>query len=246
MSFGPSRPKTMSFLMLADSMVRAVRFAATLNALREVVDASRVPEEEGGLLRHGRRHMAMPIRCKASPRVTRSCISILAQCRRCLQCQSAAAEGAGEVGARSLCLRPRDLSALRLEATLRESPIAGQTMVTATVGGKLIYHSAPFEADTEVSGHLKCTAWIAIDQRDTDFIVNIYDIAPDGSCWLMTEHQQRALSRRAAGRETDRDDQAAALRFRSLLLRLAHDPERASVAAGDRPQPQSQMAEELQ
>jgi putative CocE/NonD family hydrolase len=90
---------------------------------------------------------------------------------------------------------PRDLSALRLETTLSQSHLTDQTMVLAKVGPKLIYHSEPFEADTEVSGFFKFSASIGIDQPDTDFIVSIYDIAPDGSSMFLTEQQMRARYR---------------------------------------------------
>lgn len=90
---------------------------------------------------------------------------------------------------------PRDLSALMLESKLTQSHLTDQTLVLAQAGGKLIYHSDPFEADTEVSGFFKFAAWIAIDQPDTDFLVSIYDIAPDGSSMFLTEQQMRARYR---------------------------------------------------
>jgi putative CocE/NonD family hydrolase len=91
---------------------------------------------------------------------------------------------------------PRDLSSLELEATLgEESPVTSQTLLLADVGSKLVYHSEPFAADTEVSGFFKFSAWIAIDTPDTDFMVTIYEIAPDGSSLFLTEQQQRARYR---------------------------------------------------
>ncbi|NIJ35702.1 hypothetical protein FHR22_000351 [Sphingopyxis panaciterrae] len=90
---------------------------------------------------------------------------------------------------------PRDLSVPKLEATLTQSHLLDQTMVLARAGGKLIYHSDPFEQDTEVSGFFKFAAWIAIDQPDTDFLVQIYDIGPDGSSMFLTEQHMRARYR---------------------------------------------------
>jgi putative CocE/NonD family hydrolase len=90
---------------------------------------------------------------------------------------------------------PRDLSEPKLEATLTEWHTTGQTMVTANPGGKLIYHSDLFDADTEVSGFFKFNAWIGIDTPDTDFYVAIYEIAPDGSSLFLTEQQMRARHR---------------------------------------------------
>ncbi|HKS54572.1 MAG TPA: CocE/NonD family hydrolase [Steroidobacteraceae bacterium] len=90
---------------------------------------------------------------------------------------------------------PRDLGVARLETTLTQSHLLDQTMVLAKVGGKLVYHTEPFESDTEVSGFFKFTAWIAIDQPDTDFLVSIYDIGADGSSMFLTEQHMRARYR---------------------------------------------------
>src|SRR5262249_24936079 len=90
---------------------------------------------------------------------------------------------------------PRDLSVPKLQTTLTQSHLLDQTMVLSDVGGKLIYHSEPFDKDTEVSGFFKFAAWMAIDTPDTDFIVSIYDIGPDGSSMFLTEQHQRARYR---------------------------------------------------
>jgi hypothetical protein len=90
---------------------------------------------------------------------------------------------------------PRDLSVLKLEATLTQSHLTDQTMIIAAEGGKLVYHSEPFGEDIEVSGFFQFVAWIAIDQPDTDFMVSIYDIGTDGSSMFLTEQQQRARYR---------------------------------------------------
>lgn len=92
---------------------------------------------------------------------------------------------------------PRDLSVpkLELEPRTAQSHLLDQTMVLSDVGGKLVYHSAPFEKDTEVSGFFKFNAWIAIDTPDTDFKVEIYDMGPDGSSMFLTEQHFRARYR---------------------------------------------------
>lgn len=68
-------------------------------------------------------------------------------------------------------------------------------------GNGVIYHSAPFTEDTEVSGLLKFTAWMAIDVPDTDFQVFVYDILPDGSSILLTSDQMRARYRESLTEE---------------------------------------------
>ena len=62
-----------------------------------------------------------------------------------------------------------------------EKRLVEQRLVNARRGQQFVYHSAPFERDTEISGIFKLSAWIAIDQPDTDFSVSVYEIAPDGS-----------------------------------------------------------------
>jgi putative CocE/NonD family hydrolase len=90
---------------------------------------------------------------------------------------------------------PRDLSVPRLEIQATQSHLTDQTMIVSDVGEKLIYHSAPFTEDTEVSGHFKFDVWLGLDQPDTDFMVSIYDISTDGSSMFLTEEQQRARYR---------------------------------------------------
>ncbi|ALH82893.1 hypothetical protein AN936_21800 [Sphingopyxis macrogoltabida] len=105
----------------------------------------------------------------------------------------------------------RDLGALLLELSQTQSHLVDQTALLTDTANKLVYQSAPFEKDTEVSGVFKFAAWIAIDQPDTDFLVSIHDIAPDGTSIFLTHTRMRALSRRAADREADRYQGAAAL-----------------------------------
>ncbi|MDT9598381.1 CocE/NonD family hydrolase [Sphingosinicella rhizophila] len=90
---------------------------------------------------------------------------------------------------------PRDLSMPKLETTLSQSHLLDQTMVLAKRRDQFVYHSEPFEQDVEVSGFFKLNAWIAIDQPDTDFIAQIYEIAPDGSSMFLTEQHMRARHR---------------------------------------------------
>jgi putative CocE/NonD family hydrolase len=92
---------------------------------------------------------------------------------------------------------PRDLSFPKYESELNavSKHLTDQSLVLAPVGTRLTYHSAPFEEDTEVTGFFKFTAWIAIDQPDTDFNVSIYDIGPDGSSVFLTEENFRARYR---------------------------------------------------
>jgi len=93
---------------------------------------------------------------------------------------------------------PHDVSTAGLESTVEPGSLVDQRMVYALHGKQLVYHSAPFENDTEVSGFFKLSAWIAIDQPDTDFNVSIYEIREDGSSILLTHDTTRARYRESA------------------------------------------------
>jgi putative CocE/NonD family hydrolase len=90
---------------------------------------------------------------------------------------------------------PRDVSIAEVEAGLDPLSLTDQTVIYAQRGKALVYHSAPFEKDTEITGFFKLTAWLAIDQPDTDFAVSIYEIGPDGSSILLTNDLRRARYR---------------------------------------------------
>lgn len=95
---------------------------------------------------------------------------------------------------------PRDVSLAALESTFDPSNLTDQRMVFARRGKQLVYHSAPLEADTPISGFFRFSAWIAIDQPDTDFIASVYEIRPDGSSIFLTSDLMRARYR-----ESDRE-----------------------------------------
>ncbi|HMN46485.1 MAG TPA: CocE/NonD family hydrolase [Povalibacter sp.] len=90
---------------------------------------------------------------------------------------------------------PRDVSGAALEATLDASSLTDQSLLYAQHGKQLVYHTAPFEKNTEVSGTFRFSAWIAIDQPDTDFAVSIHEIRADGSSVLLTTDVLRARYR---------------------------------------------------
>ena len=90
---------------------------------------------------------------------------------------------------------PRDLSGAELEASVDPDSLTDQHMIYGRSGQQLIYHTAPFEQDTEISGFFKLVAWIAIDQPDTDFAVNVYEIRADGSSIPLASDALRARYR---------------------------------------------------
>jgi uncharacterized protein len=90
---------------------------------------------------------------------------------------------------------PRDVSRAKLESTLDRQSLTDQTLMYARSGRQLVYHTAAFEEATEISGFFRLSAWIAIDQPDTDFLVSVYEIRPDGSSIPLTTDQMRARYR---------------------------------------------------
>ena len=107
---------------------------------------------------------------------------------------------------------PRDVSTADLESTTDPASLVDERMTYALRGKQLVYHSAPFEKDTEVSGFFKLSAWLAIDQPDTDFSVSLYEIREDGSAILLTSDALRARYRESA-REPKLIRTRAALRY---------------------------------
>ncbi len=68
-------------------------------------------------------------------------------------------------------------------------------------GTGLIYEGKPFAKATEIAGRPRFTAWISMDVPDTDFVADLYLIAPDGDSILVGEDFQRARYRRSLEKE---------------------------------------------
>jgi putative CocE/NonD family hydrolase len=79
--------------------------------------------------------------------------------------------------------------------------ITSQAAVANLYGAGAIYHSESFAAATEISGWVKLTAWIKMDVPDTDFLVTLYEILPNGSSVLLTNTTMRARYRESAREE---------------------------------------------
>jgi putative CocE/NonD family hydrolase len=96
---------------------------------------------------------------------------------------------------------PHDISHAALESTVDPDNVADQRLVYSRVGQQLIYHSAPLETDTEISGFFKLSVWLSIDQPDTDFSVSVYAIDLDGSSILLSSDWTRARYRETLRKE---------------------------------------------
>ena len=92
--------------------------------------------------------------------------------------------------------RPGDLEQKEVEEYLLD-----QTYALNLFGNGVVYHTAPFAEDTEVSGCLKLSMWMNIDVPDTDFMATVYEIQPDGTSIQLTRDYLRARYRNSASRE---------------------------------------------
>ena len=64
-------------------------------------------------------------------------------------------------------------------------------------GKILVYTTAPFAADTDIAGFFKLSAWLSIDQPDTDFVAAVYEIKSDGSSVSLCDDLLRARYRKS-------------------------------------------------
>ena len=103
--------------------------------------------------------------------------------------------GGGSGAADHFVSDPRDTGWAQMEFGQDPSSLTDQRMVSAQRGHELVYHTAPFEKDTEVSGFFKLSAWIAIDQPDVDLEVRVFEITPDGGSVALSSDLMRARYR---------------------------------------------------
>jgi hypothetical protein len=68
-------------------------------------------------------------------------------------------------------------------------------------GSGLVYHSAPFPENMELTGYVKLVAWISMDVPDTDFMVTLHEIMPDGTSIQLTDDALRARYRESPRKE---------------------------------------------
>jgi putative CocE/NonD family hydrolase len=92
---------------------------------------------------------------------------------------------------------PRETRGPEIEAEERveAGSLVDQSILFALQGRMLIYHSEPFEYDTEISGFFRLSAWLSIDCPDTDLHVSIYEIGLDGGSVLLSTDAIRARYR---------------------------------------------------
>jgi uncharacterized protein len=89
---------------------------------------------------------------------------------------------------------PKDLSLPKIESQSDLNSALDQKVLLAN-RAQLVYVSAPFDHDQELSGFFRFEAWLAIDQPDTDFAVTVAEIATDGTVTPLTTDVMRARYR---------------------------------------------------
>lgn len=85
-----------------------------------------------------------------------------------------------------LCLRP----------TFPIDDLTDQTLMNAMDGRQLVYHSAPFDKEFEITGHFRLSVWISIDQPDTDFGVAVFEMDAQNRSVLLSSDSMRARYRK--------------------------------------------------
>lgn len=95
---------------------------------------------------------------------------------------------------------PTDVSMARAESAVDPESLIDQRMIHVGIGKQLVYHSDPFPQGIEVSGFFKLSAWLSIDQPDTDFRVTVYEVDIDGRAILLASDSLRARYRESPRR----------------------------------------------
>jgi len=88
---------------------------------------------------------------------------------------------------------PLDTS--KAERGVAENYIVDQGEVMHVAGDGLVFHSAPFDVPTEISGYLRLEAWIEMDVPDTDINATLYEIRADGTSIALAGETLRARHR---------------------------------------------------
>lgn len=79
--------------------------------------------------------------------------------------------------------------------------LLNQTAVLTLAGDGLVYHTEPFDRDTEITGSPRFLAWLSIDVPDLDFQVDLSEILPDGTSVALSTDQMRARHRESPRQE---------------------------------------------
>jgi putative CocE/NonD family hydrolase len=90
---------------------------------------------------------------------------------------------------------PLDTSSAAWEQVESPNELTDQRGVMLASGKALFYHSPVFTTDTDIAGFFKLSAWISLDQPDTDIAVYLFEVKPDGSSVFLSSDSMRARYR---------------------------------------------------
>jgi len=90
---------------------------------------------------------------------------------------------------------PMDTRSGELERKEEEKPVLSERGALNLFGDGVVYHTEALAEDTEVTGYVKLTVWLAMDVPDTDLEADIYEILPDGTSIGLTSAIMRARYR---------------------------------------------------
>lgn len=96
---------------------------------------------------------------------------------------------------------PLDVRPADLEKEEVKNFLTDQRYALNLFDNGVVYHTEPFAQDTEISGFVKLTVWVAMDVPDTDFGVSLYEILPDGNSVELTSDNLRARYRELPSQE---------------------------------------------
>jgi putative CocE/NonD family hydrolase len=104
----------------------------------------------------------------------------------------------GDGGTDRYVYDPKDTSPANLIGDTAAPGLTNQAPLLLGNGADLIYHSAPFAEDTDLAGFFRFRVLLELDQPDTDFAVNVFDVRPDGTSLFLAAQQLRARYRESA------------------------------------------------
>jgi putative CocE/NonD family hydrolase len=96
---------------------------------------------------------------------------------------------------------PLDKSYGVLEMNPPDNYLTDQTYAYFLKNNGIVYHSAAFEKETEVSGFFELNAYIEADVKDVDIKADIYEIKADGTSVFLTSNTIRARYRESLEQE---------------------------------------------
>jgi putative CocE/NonD family hydrolase len=90
---------------------------------------------------------------------------------------------------------PLDTSSAAVDGIEVPNMLTDQRWILQQSGKYLVYHTTPFEHALDIAGCPKLSAFIALDQPDTDFRVMLFEIQPDGTSVYLSGAELRARYR---------------------------------------------------